>query len=98
LSTTPPFPKKKWDKNTWAQLKGLTKVDLISILFKDQNWEHVSSKDGKYVFKSRKYKPPYDYLAIHYHKEDFRNPGLLKSILDHTCWDVPKLQNWKIIK
>lgn len=93
-----PFPKKQWEKQDWQQIKNLTKVDLISLLDKDSHWEFKGVKGAKYIYYNRQYKPPYDYLAIHYHKEEFKNKGLLRHLLDHRCCTRDDLKRWKVIK
>lgn len=94
-----PFPLKKWDKQDWDQIKGLTKAEIISLLQKDNRWQFVGAKGSKHVFQNTQYKPPFDYVSIHYHpKERFREEKLLKHLLNHICWTREDFVKWKIIK
>lgn len=92
-----PFPKKKWTSQDWSQIKNLTKIDLISLLKKDNYWEFVGVKGAKYIFHNPQYKPPYDYLTIHYHREGM-DAGLLKHLLNHWCCTRDDFKRWKVIK
>jgi hypothetical protein len=93
-----PFPHKRWTGQEWDQIKNLTKLDLISLLDKDSNWTFVGVKGANYVYYNPQHKPPYDYLTIHYHREGYRNKGLLRRLLDHWCCTGEDLKRWKIIK
>jgi len=93
-----PFPDKKWDKQDWDQIKNITKEKLISLLKKDDRWEFRGARDAKYVFYNPKLKPPFEYLAIHYHPhESFREKSLLKRILNHWCCTREDLKDWGAI-
>ena len=92
-----PFPKKTWQKNEWQRLKNLTKINLIKLLDKDDRWTFIKVKGGRYIYHNPQYKSPHNYLAIHYHKEGFRNPGLLKDILNHWCCTSEELHKWGVI-
>jgi hypothetical protein len=94
-----PFPHKKWTGQEWNQLKNLTKVGLIALLRKDDRWTFVEAKGAQYVFHNPKIKRPFDYLSVHYHPKDgFRNPSLLRQLLDQWCCTVDDLRRWKVIK
>jgi len=93
-----PFPKKEWTRQEWQQLKGLTKDDLISLLKKDARWELAGTKGSRYIFHNSKLDTPYQYLEIHYHKEGFRNKGLLKDLLNQWCCTKEDLKKWKVLK
>jgi len=93
-----PFPRKQWTKQEKQQFKKLTKIDLISLLDKDKNWESRGAKGNRYVFYNSQYKPPHDHLTIHYHREGFKNIGLLLHLLDHWCCTRDDLKRWKVIK
>lgn len=94
-----PFPKKQWGKQDWDQIKNLTKVDLISLLDKDDHWEFVQAKGARYTYFNTEYAPPYNYLTIHYHpRERYREAKLLCQILDHWCCTRDDLIRWKVIK
>jgi hypothetical protein len=93
------FPKKSWEKNEWAQLKNLTKNNIISLLKKDIRWEFKEANGGRYIYKNPKLPQPHDYLAIHYHPtEGFRDKGLLREILNQWCCTREDLKKWKVIK
>jgi predicted RNA binding protein YcfA (HicA-like mRNA interferase family) len=93
-----PFPKKEWARQEWDQIKNLSKIDLISLLNKDGRWEFIKAKGNQYIYRNPKLKPPFNYLAIHYHKEGFRNKGLLKQLLNQWCCTKEDLKRWKVIK
>ena len=94
-----PFPSKNWEKNEWAQLKNLTKKNIIELLKKDKHWEHTGVNGGRYIFCNPSLSPPFDNLAIHFHPtEGFRNKKLLKDILNHWCCTLDDLKKWKAIK
>jgi len=93
-----PFPKKQWTKQEKQQFKKLTKIDLISLLDKDSHWQPVGVKGNKYIYHNPQIKPPNDYLTIHYHREGFKNIGLLLHLLDHWCCTREDLKRWKVIK
>ena len=93
-----PFPKKKWTNQERQQLKRLTKIDLISLLDKDDRWEFRGVKGARYTYYNPGIRPPNEYLTIHYHREGFRNIGLLLHILDHWCCTREDLKRWKVFK
>lgn len=93
-----PFARKEWANQEKQQFKKLTKIDLISLLKKDNRWEFAGVKGNKYIFHNSEYKPPYNYLTIHYHREGFKNIGLLLDLLDHWCCTRDDLRHWKVIK
>ena len=93
----PPFPKKKWAKQERDQIKSLTKIDMIKLLNRDPRWEFLGAKGARYVYGNPQCPKPYDHVAIHYHKEGFRNPGLLFQIIDNICWTAKDLKNWGVI-
>ena len=93
-----PFPKKKWTKQEKQQFNKLTKIDLINLLNKDNRWEFKGVKGNKYTYHNPTIKSPYDYLTIHYHREEYKNIGLLLFILDQWCCTRDDLKRWKIIK
>lgn len=75
-----PFPRKKWTKNEWDQLKGLTKIEVIKILDKDDTWEYIGTKGGRYIYKSDEYDEPFNHLAVHYHHEGYGDK-MLRDVL-----------------
>jgi len=93
-----PFPKKKWTYQEQQQFKKLTKIDLINLLNKDNRWEFTGVKGNQYTYHNPTIKPPYDYLTIHYHREQYKNIKLLLFIFDQWCCTRDDLKRWKIIK
>ena len=94
-----PFPKKVWTNPERQQFRKLTKIDLINLLDKDDRWEFKGVKGAKYTYYNPQINPArYRYLTIHYHREGFKNIGLLLDILDHWCCTKEDLKRWKVIK
>ena len=93
-----PFPKKKWTAAERDQLASLTKQKIVKLLAKDPRWEQLHIKGARYVFRNSEIPSPYDFLTIHYHKERFRNRGLLLHLIDHICWTNELLVEWKVLK
>lgn len=93
-----PFPKKSWKKNEWNQLKGLTKIEMIRLLEKDDRWEHVATKGSRYIFYNPDLPEPFRYVEIHHHREGYRDKGLLRKLIDHICWTREDLRNWGVIR
>jgi hypothetical protein len=96
-----PFPKKSWNKQDWSQIKNLSKIDMISLLDKDPHWERVGTKGALYIYynpECAKYGQQYAYVAIHYHREEYRDKGLLRGLIDHICWTRDDFKRWKVIK
>jgi len=93
-----PFPKKKWAPQEKQQFKKLTKIDLINLLDKDKRWELKSIKGARYTYHNPAIKSHFAYLVIHYHREGFKNIGLLLALLDQWCCTRDNLKQWKVIK
>lgn len=94
-----PFPKKKWSKQEWDQLRGITKSKMIALLNKDTRWEFLGTKGSRYIYRNSELRAPFDHVAIHFHpKEGYRDQKLLRAILDHICWTRDDLVKWKVIK
>jgi len=93
-----PFPKKEWTKQEKQQFRNLTKIDLIKLLDKDERWDFKGVKGNKYTYHNSQIKPPYNYLTIHYHREGYRNIGLLLDILNQWCCTREDLKRWKVFK
>lgn len=94
-----PLPQKTWSPQAKSQLRSLTKDKLIDLWTKDNDWQldHVSG--ARYCFKSYKKPKPYDYLVVHYHRnERFKAWSLLAMMLDQICWTEKSLKAEKIIK
>jgi hypothetical protein len=92
-----PFPKKDWGTD-WNQIKNLQPKDLISIMKKDSRWEFIGVSGARYLYRRADIPKPHDIIAIHYHNKGYRDKGLLKDILNHTCWTKEMLRAWKVIK
>ncbi len=94
-----PFKPQKWTSQEWAQLKGISKNELIRLLRRDPNWEEVhSSRGSRIVFRNRNLPLEYQYIAIHRHAGGFRNKSLLKALLAQIGWTADQLRKWKVIK
>ena len=72
----------KFPKNIWDQLKNLSKDKLIKFLEKDK-WVLDTEFD-----KYRTYRKGIKKVVIHYHKTTFKNPNLLKKLLDDIDWTI----------
>ena len=81
-----PFPKKKWTKQARAQLKKIKKKDLIALLKRDNRWKFAGTSGARYTFYNPALQPPWDYVAVHYHNEQFDNLSLLLRMIDQICW------------
>jgi hypothetical protein len=92
------FPKKTWDDSERKQLRTLGKVELISLLKRDPNWQLVRTRGSDHVFYNAALTPPADYLHVHRHNEPFRNPSLLFWMLDHIGWTAEDLRRWKVLR
>lgn len=82
----------RYPKNIWEQIKNLSKSKLIKFLEKD-GWILDTEFD-----KYRTYRKGIKKVIIHYHKTNFKNPNLLKKILDDIEWTIGDLKRLKIIK
>ena len=71
---------------------------MIKLLDKDPRWAFLGVKGGRYVYENPECPKPYDHVAIHYHKEGYRNPSLLFGLIDNICWTAKDLRNWKAIR
>ncbi len=94
------LPHKKWSASAWSQLKGISKKRLLKLLADDPNWQTITKKGARIRFYNPKMRKPYDILAIHYKPGDkgFRNPSLLRELLDQVCWTEPGLRKKGIIR
>lgn len=84
-----------YSKNVWNQLKGLTVERLMKALKKD-GWVEEPTVGATIPFRHPGTKK---IVVIHYHpKKTYRNPGLLKGILDVIGWSEKEMKNLKLIK
>lgn len=79
-------------KQIWEQLKSIDKDRLIKALEKDQ-WKLDTVHN-----RHRTYRKDIDKVTIHYHRTDFKNPRLLKDLLNDIGWDEKDLKRLKLIK
>lgn len=96
----PRLPRKKWSNRAWSQLRSFTKKDMIRLLDKDPRWTRVEGHRGaEYVYHNPAVPAPFSFLNIHYHPGDatYRNPGLLRMVLDNICWTEESLRQMKAI-
>ncbi len=84
--------------NVWNQIKNLSKGELISALERD-GWTLDASKGGIRLYINTR-SDPHRRVAIHYHKasETFRNPRLLKDVLQSIGWSVEDLKRLKLFR
>lgn len=82
----------RYPKNIWEQLKNLSKSKLIKFLEKD-GWVLDTEFD-----KYRTYRKGMKKIIIYYHRNNFKNPNLLKKILDDIGWTIEDLRRLKMIK
>lgn len=87
-------------KNVWDQIKNITKDELIRALKRDGWIRDQEEKTHRgailvYIKKNNDNKR----VTIHYHpKETFRDPKLLKNILNIIGWTEEDLRRLKLIK
>lgn len=93
-----PFSKKKWTKEERDQIKSFTKAKLRKLLDRDPRWEFVHDEGGRVVYRNVELSAPWDYVAIHPSKQEYRNPSLLLWQIDHICWTGKVLRAWKALK
>ena len=84
-----------YSKNIWQQLKGISKGEFIRALEKDE-WKLDTGFDKYSTYRKGSDRRIY----IHYHKskDTFRNPKLLKMLLNATGWDEDDLRRLGLIK
>ena len=80
------------NKNIWEQIKSINKNELIKALEKD-GWILDTEHN-----KQRTYRKGTDKVTIHYHNTDFKNPKLLKMLLEFIGWDEKDYRRLKLIK
>lgn len=87
-----------YSANVWNQIKGLSKGDLVSALEKD-GWTLEPTKSAERVFVDLNANP-HKRVSIHYHhsKDTFRDPKLLKSVLNDIGWTEQDMKRLKLIK
>lgn len=84
-----------YSKDVWNQLKGITKDELITALEKD-NYELDATRGAVRAYRN---KETGNRITIHYHPNaTFKNPGLLKAILDDLGWTEKDMKRLKLIK
>lgn len=100
MKPIPPLPKKKWTKIAWDQIRAFSKGKIIRLLNNDPRWIEVDASGSQRTFRNHHNPKPHDYVSIHFHtkKETFRNPNLLKTLLNQICWTEISLRQDKIIK
>ncbi len=79
-------------KIIWEQVKSIDKDRLIKALEKD-NW--ILDAEHK---KFRTYRKGINKVTIHYHNTEFRNPRLLKKLLEAIDWQEKDYIRLKLIK
>ncbi|MDD5622579.1 MAG: hypothetical protein PHQ09_05435 [Actinomycetota bacterium] len=79
-------------KIIWEQVKSIDKNRLIKALEKD-GW--LLDTEHK---KFRTYRKGINKVTIHYHNIEFRNPGLLKKLLEAIDWQEKDYIRLKLIK
>ena len=80
------------NKNVWEQIKSIDKDKLIKALEKD-NW--LLDTEHK---KFRTYRKGINKVTIHYHNINFKNPKLLKMLLEDIGWKEKDYKRLKLIK
>jgi len=95
-----PFPRKKWSHQAWLQLKNINKREMLRLLDHDPNWSRIGSSGSRTCYRNPRLDKPFDVVAIHFHAGDetYRNPSLLKDLLDHICWTEDSLRVQKFIR
>jgi len=79
-------------KIIWEQVKSIDKDRLIKALEKD-GW--ILDTEHK---KFRTYRKGINKVTIHYHNTEFRNPKLLKKLLEDICWQEEDFRRLKLIR
>jgi predicted RNA binding protein YcfA (HicA-like mRNA interferase family) len=83
-----------FSKQTWDQIKGITKDDLIKALDKD-GWTLDNPKGGSMRIY---HKAPNRRVSIHYHAGDTMGRKLLAGLLTDIGWTEADLRRVKLIK
>ena len=70
------------------------------MLRRDRNWEFLDCHGSRYIFRNCSIPQPYERVAIHFHPGDttFREPALLRMLLDQICWTEQSLRADRVIK
>ena len=79
-------------KIIWEQIKSIDKDRLIKALERD-GWI-LDTEHNKF----RTYRKDVNKITIHYHNTRFRNPKLLKKLLEDIDWQEEDYQRLKLIK
>lgn len=85
----------KYRKDIWAQLKGLSKSELIRAV-ENAGWEREEKRGAILTY----YHPdnPERRVSIHPHPGKTYGPKLLKDLLKDIGWSIEDLRRLKLIK
>ncbi|MCL4377607.1 MAG: hypothetical protein M1409_04380 [Actinobacteria bacterium] len=80
------------NKDIWEQIKSIDKNKLIKALERDGWLLDIEHK------KFRTYRKGIKKVTIHYHNTNFKNPKLLKMLLESIGWQEEDYKRLKLIK
>jgi len=84
-----------WSPNAWAQIKNITRDELIAALERD-GWVRDEGRGAVLVYYSANLKRR---VTVHYHpKQTYRSPSLLKNLIADIGWSEDDLRRLKLIK
>lgn len=84
----------KYSKPVWDQLKGVTLQQFQAALEKD-GWVHRPTHSSRVNYYKDGVENP---ITLHPHPKKTFSPGLLKTLLDQTGWEVDDFKRLKLIK